>query len=294
LNPGVSATFPWLSTVATSYEQYKFNKLKFHYVTRAPTSYIGSILLAPEYDALDSAPTTEIDAAMMNGAVEDAPWKDITLTYMIKDLFPMGPRLFIRGDTAVSGSDLKTYDCGQLFVCKSLCADTSAIGRLWVEYDIELHIPQNPSSSGTPYSAVGSAVYSLITSDQNFTSTTAANIAWNSEVLDSIGISNSSGSLTLPSGNYLATAMVSVNDVAHEIFTIQIAGHKNGIAMSPAYQSKVIKAAPSTGSTTGQIYLQFPFSSSGSDTLEVSLTLTGSSTLTAVHDQCTLSIIRLV
>ena len=50
-NPGLAAVFPWLSQIAQRWDQYRFHKLVFHYLTRASTATVGSVILAPDYDA---------------------------------------------------------------------------------------------------------------------------------------------------------------------------------------------------------------------------------------------------
>jgi hypothetical protein len=206
LNPGLSSSFPWLSSIAGSYEQYRFNRLTFKYITRAPTSYIGSILMAPEYDALDSSPSSELLASQMNGAIENTPWQDQSLSFVVSDMFPMGPRKYIRTGTLPTSSDLKTYDAGKLFVCTVDCADTSAIGKLWVEYEVELHIPQNPNAVSV--NNVGASSFFGRINPQSLSNGTAAIVDWDLESYNGLNLVESSGTFTLPSGTYLCSGVV--------------------------------------------------------------------------------------
>jgi hypothetical protein len=50
INPGIPTVFPWLSNIAVNWEQYRFNKLVFHFLTRCPSSQVGSFMVAPDYD----------------------------------------------------------------------------------------------------------------------------------------------------------------------------------------------------------------------------------------------------
>lgn len=141
INPGLAATFPWLSTQALAWEKYKFTRLAFCYYTRAPTSTQGSYLLAPDYDAADAAPATETIASSYNGAVEDAVWKD-TCCELDPKLFN---ELFVRTTTLAANLDIKTYDTGTMYSCTTDASSASPIGKLWVEYDVELINPQLPA-----------------------------------------------------------------------------------------------------------------------------------------------------
>lgn len=145
LNPGLAATFPWLSSQAQSWEEYKFNRLKFCYYTRTGSSTPGSVQLVPDYDAADAAPASEQIASSFQDVVEDAPWKNLECSLSSSSMFPMGPRKFIRSGALAANLDVKTYDAGQLFICTT---DGTAVnwGKLWVEYDVELSVPANPAA----------------------------------------------------------------------------------------------------------------------------------------------------
>jgi hypothetical protein len=144
LNPGLASSFPWLSTQAIGWEQYHFNSLRLCYYTRCGTLTSGSVLICPDYDAADSPPDSEQIASSYAGAVEDVPWKDIVCTLNQQSMHPDGKRKFVR-QAALSGNlDIKTYDVGQIFCCT---VDGTIVnwGKLWIEYDVSLYVPQLPS-----------------------------------------------------------------------------------------------------------------------------------------------------
>jgi hypothetical protein len=292
LNPGLSSSFPWLSSIAGSYEQYRFNRLSFKYITRAPTSYIGSILMAPEYDALDSSPSTELLASQMNGAIENTPWQDQTLTFNVGDMFPMGPRKYIRTGTLPTSSDLKTYDAGQLFVCTVDCADTSAIGKLWVEYEVELHIPQNPNAASA--TNVGSLSLYGRGSAQSLTTNTAALVDWDSPTYDGLGLTDSSGTITLSTGTFLCSGVVgfriATTNGAAVNFTVD--SLIDGVAETDFVYYHA--TTPQSGQTEDrQVAYQFVVTSSGSTTFGVRAKLVAASgTLTVPATTSSLSIQR--
>jgi len=148
LNPGLSSSFPWLSTQAIGWEQYRFNKLKFCYYSRTGTSTPGSVILVPDYDAADVAPTSEQISSAYRDAVEEVPWvEEFSCTLDPSALHPNGPRKFVRIGNLAANLDIKTYDGGNFFVCTN---DGTAVnwGKLWVEYDVDLFIPQLPPTGG--------------------------------------------------------------------------------------------------------------------------------------------------
>jgi hypothetical protein len=141
INPGMSQTFPWLSQQATSWEQYRFKRLRFTFVTRVGTTSLGSVIMALDYDPLDLPPATEEDITQFDGAVEDAVWaRDMSVRADIKDMFAVGPRKYIRSGAAMN---LRTSDAGIFHVATVGCAtDVNVIGKVWVEYEVEFFIPQ--------------------------------------------------------------------------------------------------------------------------------------------------------
>jgi hypothetical protein len=143
LNPGLSATFPWLATQAQGWEQYRFNSLKFCYYTRTGSATPGSVQLIPDYDAADAAPISEQIASAYEDVREDVPWKDIECVLDPRAMHPDGPRKFIRTSPLAANLDIKTYDVGQLFIGTT---DGTAVnwGKLWVDYDVTLSTPQIP------------------------------------------------------------------------------------------------------------------------------------------------------
>lgn len=137
INPGIISMFPWLSTQALGFEKYRFRKLKFSYHTRCSTSAAGSVALAIDYDASDQIPTSESQMLTYSRAVEYAPWTNFDYVCDPKSLDRV---LFTRGGTA--NGDIRLYDIGNLLLLTT-DGSTTPWGKLFVEYEIELSIPQS-------------------------------------------------------------------------------------------------------------------------------------------------------
>lgn len=155
INPGLSASFPWLAIQAAGWEKYKFHKLRYCAYTRCASTTPGSLMLSVDYDAADNLPDNEFIASSYAGTVEDAPWKDICIDLDTQMLD--GPKYIRLGGLSVlngGGSDIKTYDGGTMNV---FTIDGTAVNwaKLWVEYDVELINPQLP-----PAGAFASGTYS--------------------------------------------------------------------------------------------------------------------------------------
>ncbi len=164
-NPGVASMFPWLSQVACRYETYKFRRLQFEYHTRAATSQVGTIGLVFDFDAEDSAPTSQMMALSYHDKCADSPWKDqcVQLDLVQGDRLPVR---YTRAGSPSSDYDIKTYDIGNLHVFVDGVAASTNLGLLEVRYVVDLYTPQiQDPVGGRFYSSAGLDATHLIGSN---------------------------------------------------------------------------------------------------------------------------------
>lgn len=150
INPGLSATFPWLSIMANAFEEYRFNSLKVEYFTRTGTNIPGSVILAPDYDAADVAPQSEQIASSYADSCEDAPWKDIVCTLPASRLNRADQNRFVRSGALGANQDIKLYDAATVHLCT---VDGTAVnwGKVWLSYDVTFRIPQLNPAGNPPF-----------------------------------------------------------------------------------------------------------------------------------------------
>lgn len=168
INPGMLATFPWLSRIATRFEKYQFKHLKFLFETEAPTALGGSLMLGVDYDASDLAPSTKVQVMAYENSVRSPPWQECTHSSRQLDLSNQ-KGYYVRDSALPANQDIKLYDTGNLFVCsQNVATANSLLGELYVEYEVLLMTPQIGSDvqlasslSGTAGSAV-----SIVTTGQ--------------------------------------------------------------------------------------------------------------------------------
>jgi hypothetical protein len=178
--------------------------------------------------------------------------------------------------------DLQLYDCGSLSIATNNCASTSAIGDVWVSYDIELISPQTEPS--TPVSS-RFAVFNL-SANMSLTSTVQAPITFDEEVVNGLEITNTSGVLTLPCGTFRVRADLSILDSSAEAFSVNAYCYVDGVAKTP-----IPCQASGKNSVGAALYIGWEtyVVSDGSTTVEAQVTATGAAgTLNAAQDQCRL------
>lgn len=140
INAGVAKTFPWLSRLASRFEKYSFKKLQFQYRPRCATTQAGAVFFCPDFDASDAAPEDKTQAMSYQSLADGSPWNEFVQICTKEELSGLRD-YYVRTAGVPSGSDVKLYDVGNLFACTQ-GVDTNFIGELWVDYDVELMIPQ--------------------------------------------------------------------------------------------------------------------------------------------------------
>lgn len=152
INPGLSEYFPWLSSVAKNYTQYRFRSLMFHYKSTSgaltTTQALGQIIGSANYNVYEAEPTTKSQLLNTIFAQSTVPSEDCNFAIECEPSQTVtGGLLYVRGGTPAQG-DLRLYDLGNFYLATNgMSADNVKMGELWISYEIELYKPQLPSNS---------------------------------------------------------------------------------------------------------------------------------------------------
>jgi hypothetical protein len=273
INPGVALSFPWLTNIANNFQQYRFHRLRYVFVTRVGTGVAGNVILSPEYNPNNRVPQSETEAVNTQDATEDVVWRENACTLDVGAMFPIGPRKQVRAQ-ALPG-DLQAYDAGKLTVGTVGMADASSVGKLWVEYDVELFVPESSPNTHVNTSA---SVY-IKNSGQVVSTGAQTAITWTT-AQDGLGLGNFNGSgvLTLPLGFYRISGVLNITDNANEAFLAQLT-----ITNSAAVIAGFDERRAATG-TNQMVVMAFDsgFASTGTNTLQLISLLTGAAGVLSV------------
>lgn len=148
INPQAAATFPWLSTCASAFEQYRFHGLCFEFVPTcgdalsASNNALGTVILAANYNAADVPALTKqalMEQMWSRSGKPSVP--HLMPVECAKGQVPSTP--LYTADVLPAGYDPRLYDMGFLQVAtQGMQVAGVNIGELWVTYDIELYKPQ--------------------------------------------------------------------------------------------------------------------------------------------------------
>jgi outer membrane lipoprotein SlyB len=147
LNPGMSQTFPWLSGIASNYQEYKFHGLVFEFrplITDFVTSGApGVVVMATSYNADVTAYATKQQMENSEFAVSVKPTMTMMHGVECAPSQTINPTKYIRTGTVPIGQDLRLYDQG-IFQFATQANPVQDLGELWVSYCVEFLKPILP------------------------------------------------------------------------------------------------------------------------------------------------------
>lgn len=164
VNPGLPATFPYLSSVASCFQEFSFKGLIFEYKTTSAASItsgtntaMGSVMMAAQYRS-DAPPfTNKVSLLNEMWSVDTVPSANVILPIECAPVESVMDKQYVRGGP-VTG-DIKMFDLCSVTVATQggQTGQNNIVGELWVSYDVEL---KKPSLSG----AVGGGGFDLFVS----------------------------------------------------------------------------------------------------------------------------------
>lgn len=156
INPGMEATFPWLSQLAQNYEEYELGQLVFEFKSTVDSSVagdgqVGTVVMVTNYNS-EARPFDDKNSMMQYDGSNSCR----TTTHAVHGVECDPSKLsgsagnYIRVKPK-QGQDMKTYDHG-LFQLATVGMpsnfDNATIGELWVSYTVKLRKPRLFSGKG--------------------------------------------------------------------------------------------------------------------------------------------------
>jgi len=157
INPGLQQVFPWLSAIATQFEEYRILGMVFEFKTlyadaiasSAANSSIGGVIMATDYNANNPNFINKQQMDNTQYTVSDKPSNSFYHPVECNPRETPLPMLYIRNGALDANIDQKTYDLGVFQVASFGIASTSVtLGELWCSYEIELSKPISTASLG--------------------------------------------------------------------------------------------------------------------------------------------------
>jgi len=149
MNPGNEAMFPWLSAIATRFQEWEmqgciveFKSLCSEFNT---TFNIGSVILSADYNVHARQPLTKVEMENLEYSISCKP-TCAAMPYFVECARALTPQthLYTALNKAYNGGDPLLYDLGKLYLSSVGLPNANAgspLGEIWVTYQVALYKP---------------------------------------------------------------------------------------------------------------------------------------------------------
>jgi hypothetical protein len=150
INPSNIRLFPWLSRMATQYQQYRVHGMVVEYKSMssdyAASGPLGTVMIASNYNVNDLPYPTKVALENSEFAVSSKPSRSIIHAIECDPNLGATNRYYYVRDLTASGTELsdnRLYDLAKIQVATSGLPGTAGatMGEIWVSYDIEFTKP---------------------------------------------------------------------------------------------------------------------------------------------------------
>jgi len=286
IQPGLAATFQYLSQIATNFEEYVFHGLVFEYVSTTSPYFsagaMGSVIMSCEYDPTLPAYTSKPQMENSDFAISARPDTSMLFGIECKDQ-PVSGR-YVR--TTQVGQPLSMTDMGNFYLAtQTQIAEGTILGELWVTYDIEFRKPHiSPARygifrastvNGTTAFKVNSSYGALLNTTITGTGSTytvtfpdanIGDIYLITQKLTAVGTGAALAAVSTSTGVSLSVSKLSTYQIWQDKATTGLLGHEYVVSTPQVFQTNTLSVnsnstVPSVtfthGTLTGTLVVDF-------------------------------------
>jgi len=147
LNPGLPGTFPFLSTIASNFQEYNFRGLVFEFKStsadalNSTNTALGTVAMAVQYRAGASSFTNKQQVLNEMWSADSKPAESFFMPVECSPAeCPMDIQ-YVRTGALGNNDDIKFYDLGKLSLSTVGSQAASVVGELWASYEVALRKP---------------------------------------------------------------------------------------------------------------------------------------------------------
>lgn len=150
INPGNPTIFPWLSSIAANYQQYRFKGIIFEFLSasadalNSTNTALGTVIMATNYNISRPNFASKLEMEQSEFACRCKPSESVIHPIECNPEETPLKHLYIRSGPVDGTQDLKFYDLANFQIATVGQQASSVIGELWVSYEVELLKPRLP------------------------------------------------------------------------------------------------------------------------------------------------------
>jgi len=198
INPGNNHLFPWLSRIASGFQEYSIKGMVYHYIPSSGNAVsgtnaaLGTVILSTSYRASDIAPTSKLEVLNEYCTSESVPSEAFCHPVECDPKENPFNVQYVRTGEVPEEDSRMLYDLGITYVCVSgQQANDNVLGDLWCTYEVELKKPIVASNVTTPY-RVAQVWNTVVPNSADFLSGSA--------ILGTLPVSATNRTITFPKG----------------------------------------------------------------------------------------------
>lgn len=283
LNPGIDETFPWLSSIAESYQEYRFHGLIFEFRPMI-TDFVtggspGTVVMATNYNADSTVYISKQQMESSEYAVSVKPTLPLIHGIECATKQTILPQRYVRSTLPPTGQDKRLYDTGTFQLATTNNPVDVVLGELWVSYCVEFFKPILPSSVGgssgsahtTRTSSSSGSIFGLVpvytSSNLDGLVLTASSISWRAQ----------------PGSKWLLTVSQQPGTAALIVYPSTVL---TNLVLTPYFNAATAAAnyTPNTGTNTDEFCVQLCVTCTGAIEDNVTVQLVGGTFPTAFVD----------
>nr|QKV51258.1 putative capsid protein [Crucivirus sp.] len=154
INAGINRSFPWLSQIASNFEQYIVRGMVFEFKStsadalNSTNTALGAVIMATEYNSVNPNFSSKAQAENHEFCTSAKPSESFLHPIECARGETSISALYTRTGTVPSNTDQRMYDLGNFQIMTVGMQAVAVIGELWVTYDVELLKPRLYDTAG--------------------------------------------------------------------------------------------------------------------------------------------------
>lgn len=250
VNPGLSGTFPFLSSIARSFTTYSIEGMVFYYKStsadalNSTNTALGTVILASQYDVNEAQYTTKQEMEGSSFGNSAPPSKDQIHPIECDTSQNRASIFYVRsGDVPASGVK-SNFDLCNFQIASSGVQATSVVAELWVSYDVCLYKPQITVPKGLN---IPSSLLNLANVTNSAMLGTSMVETWNSL---GVTVNHATGTvITIPANNH-GTYICEISWTGDSTSSVQIGLTLANATTIPIYQGNSSGVLQTSGTVT--------------------------------------------